>query len=95
MFIHCCDFSPVAIELVKVTGCILLMKVRIIVSVPPFQKHPMYNARRCSAFVHDIAGEERIPLPPHSLDYITLFFVLSSLDQSKLDMKIVALATRV
>ena len=50
----------------------------------PLQNHPLYNTGRCSAFVHDLTDEERIPLSSHSVDYITVLFVLSSLDQSKL-----------
>ena len=43
------------------------------------RSHPEYNEERCHAFVADISNPNtRYPFPEHSLDVITLIFVLSA-----------------
>lgn len=59
VFVHCCDFSSTAVELVK--------------------NNPLFDSAHCSAFVHDIGSDKTLPIPPNSIDYVVLIFVLSAL----------------
>jgi len=53
---------------------------------------PEYDPEICHAFVHDITSEEAYPFPDCSLDIITVIFVLSALEFSKMKKAVERLA---
>ncbi|XP_062908306.1 mRNA N(3)-methylcytidine methyltransferase METTL8 isoform X2 [Mobula hypostoma] len=52
--------------------------------------HPLYNASKCYAFVHDLCDEasSTYPFPDGSIDVILLVFVLSSIHPERMQMVI-------
>lgn len=77
LFVHCCDFSPAAVHLVKVSNTV----TNTIMSFPspPPQDHHLYDPKRCSVFLHDMSSAEQLPLPAESVDYVVLIFTLSAI----------------
>uniref|UniRef100_A0A5S6QRP8 tRNA N(3)-methylcytidine methyltransferase n=1 Tax=Trichuris muris TaxID=70415 RepID=A0A5S6QRP8_TRIMR len=54
------------------------------VAVDLLRRNVAFDANRCNAFVWDICDEQKeLPFAERSLDYVSLIFVLSSLDPSK------------
>ena len=50
--------------------------------------HPEYSRGRCHAWVCDVTSDEEweaAPVTPHSLDIITLIFVLSAVSPAKME----------
>lgn len=60
IFVHACDLSKVAIDLVK--------------------GHANFTSKKVNAFVFDLTSDTPPPIERHSVDVLSLIFVLSALN---------------
>ncbi|XP_052169828.1 uncharacterized protein LOC127814292 isoform X2 [Diospyros lotus] len=103
IFIHACDFSPRAINLVKDknTGLVLLrgqlrdglyQLVPVFgqaTSIPEHFAHKDFNGNRVNAFVCDLTTDDLSKqISPSSVDIVTMIFVLSAVSPEKMSQVI-------
>ena len=84
LFVHACDFSPRAIDFLKVK--ILLSLVRwSALTVCSLQSHPSYRTDRCSVFVCDVTANTLCDsVGENSVDLALVIFVLSAISPEKM-----------
>ncbi|KAI1242877.1 hypothetical protein IHE44_0000432, partial [Lamprotornis superbus] len=77
IFAYACDFSPRAVEYVKVG----------VIFGTSFRKNALYSTERCKVFQCDLTKDDLLDnIPADSVDVVTLIFVLSAIHPDKMHL---------